>query len=67
MTNQQKLLAFFGRKQVRECISIKALAKHSNVGYCTLNHFMNGIKYRHLSDEQADRVIDVLNSLKIKL
>jgi len=66
MTHTEQITAFL-TPETRKRFNVSQIERDSGLGRNTLSNVIHGARYRHLTPEQVDKLIPVLNELGFKL
>lgn len=66
MNELENIKLFFSNTVVRDCVSIKKIEELAGIPVRSLYLFIQGKKYRYLSEEQIDKLIPVIVQIGYK-
>lgn len=66
MTELENIKLFFSNTVVKDCVSIKKIEELAGLPIRSLYLFIQGKKYRYLSNEQIDKLIPVIVQIGYK-
>lgn len=60
MTELENIKLFFSNTVVKDCVSIKKVEELAGIPIKSLYFYLQGAKYRYLTEEQIDKLIPVI-------
>lgn len=60
MTELENIKIFFTNTVVKDCVSIKKVEQLADIPIKSLYFFLQGAKYRYLTEEQIERLVPVI-------
>ena len=60
MTELENIKLFFTNTVVKDCVSIKKVEELAGIPIKSLYFYLQGAKYRYLTEEQIDKLIPVI-------
>ena len=60
MTELENIKLFFTNTVVKDCVSIKRVEELAGIPIKSLYFYLQGAKYRYLTEEQIDKLIPVI-------
>ena len=66
MTELENIKLFFSNTVVKDCVSIKKVEELAEIPIKSLYFYLQGAKYRYLTEEQIDKLIPVIVQIGYK-